>query len=190
MTSTLPPESPRFSEAFSPLCDVLAWVAAQRDDPDRPLMNHQMVWRDAFIVMLFNGATPKGRSDFHINASGELFYQLEGEMRCRLMWPDHAPTDHVVGPGQLFYIPPFVPHLNQREQGSTGIVIHERRPEGAKDGMIWFCNGCNAPLHRVDYLFTELKENLQEHIRAFLSDATLRTCRACGDVFPEDQGFL
>ncbi len=172
------------------LFDVLGWVEANRHDPDRPLMNHQMVWRDAFIVMMFNGATPSERSDFHINASGELFYQLEGDMRCQLRQEDGSITHHVVGPGQLFYIPPMMPHLNQREEGSTGIVIHQQRPEGALDGMVWFCLECGHTLHRVDYLFTELRENLETHIRAFLSDESLRTCTKCASVFPADRGYL
>lgn len=174
-----------------PLFDVLQWVHEQKKQSgDRPLMNHQMVWRDAFIVMMFNGATPANRSDYHINASGELFYQLEGDMRCRLVEEDGTITHHVVGPGQLFYIPPFQPHLNQRDEGSVGIVIHQKRPDGAKDGMMWLCNTCGNPLHRVDYLFTELKENLKVHIRAFLADEQLRTCDKCGDVFPQEQGYL
>ena len=172
------------------LFDVLSWVSRQKAESDTPLMNHKMLWRDSFIVMLFNGATPKDRSDYHINAAGELFYQLEGEMRCRLVESDGRITHHVVGPGEIFYIPPFQPHLNQREEGSTGIVIHQQRPEGALDGMMWMCNECAHPLHRVDYEFTELKENLSLHIRAFLASEELRTCDACQAVFPADQGYL
>jgi 3-hydroxyanthranilate 3,4-dioxygenase len=172
------------------LFDVLAWVEANRDDPERALMNHQLLWRDAFIVMLFNGATPPDRSDFHINASGELFYQLEGDMRCQLRQPDGTITHHVVGPGQIFYIPPMMPHLNQRDEGSTGLVIHQQRPEGALDGMMWSCRACGHELHRVEYLFTELQENLKTHIRAFLASESLRTCSECGDVFPAGRGYL
>lgn len=175
---------------MQPLFDVLAWVEANRHDPERPLMNHQMIWHDAFIVMLFNGATPEHRSDFHINASGELFYQIEGEMRCKLMGGDGVITDHVVGPGQIFYIPPMVPHLNQRDDGSTGLVIHQQRPPGALDGMVWFCQSCGHTLHRVDYRFTELRDNLMTHIRAFLANESLRTCTVCHDVFPAEQGYL
>ena len=175
---------------IEPLFDVLKWVERHRDQEDRELMNHQMIWRDAFIVMLFNGATPQDRSDFHLNASGELFYQIEGEMRCKLVDEQGRVSDHVVGPGQIFYIPPNVPHLNQRDDGSVGIVIHQRRPEGALDGMAWFCLECDHPLHRVEYEFTDLKENLKAHVRAFLADEQLRTCGACGEVFPPDRGYL
>ena len=176
---------------IEPLFDVLKWVEENRDDPQRALMNHQLLWRDAFIVMLFNGATPKDRSDFHINASGELFYQLEGDMTCQLRDLETGKiSHHVVGPGQIFYVPPHVPHLNQREDGSVGIVIHQQRPEGALDGMAWYCLECDHELHRVDYLFTELKENLSEHIRAFLSSEALRTCSKCSAVFPRERGYL
>lgn len=165
------------------------WVEAHRDELDRPLMNHERVWNEDFIVMLFNGATPELRSDFHINTSPEFFYQIEGEMYCKLL-VDGKFEELVVAEGEMFYIPPMVPHLNRRSDGSTGLVIHQGRAPDALDTMVWYCNSCACELHRVSYRYTELKQNLMEHIRAFLADEQLRTCERCGDVFPETQGYL
>lgn len=165
------------------------WVEQHRDELDRPLMNHERVWNEGFIVMLFNGATPPERSDFHINTTPEFFYQIEGQMYCKLL-VDGQFEELIVEEGEMFYIPPMVPHLNRREDGSTGLVIHQGRAPEALDTMVWFCNGCAHELHRVSYRYTELKENLKEHIRAFLSDEQLRTCEKCGEVFPADQGYL
>ena len=110
-------------------------------------------------------------------------------MRCRVRWEDGI-EDIVVGEGEVLYIPPLVPHLNSRTEGSTGLVLHEQRAPDALDVMVWYCNACDTELHRVSYRYTELKENLKEHIRRFLSDEHKRTCPNCGEVFPADQGFL
>lgn len=170
--------------------DMMGWVQAQRATQEgRPLMNHERIFNDAFIVLLFNGATPPDRSDWHINTAAEFFVQIEGEMRCRIRWDDGI-EDIVVGEGEVLYVPPLVPHLNSRTEGSTGLVLHEQRAPDALDVMVWYCNACDTELHRVSYRYTELKENLQEHIRRFLADEHKRTCPACGEVFPAAQGYL
>lgn len=170
--------------------DVQRWLAEGKIALDKPLMNHARVVDDRFIVMVFDGPTPPQRSDFHINTAAEFFYQFEGEMACRIRHDDGHFDDHVVGPGQLFYIPPGVPHRNRRESGSVGLVIHEQRADGALDTILWYCDGCGHELHRCAYAFTELQRNLRMHIDAFLSDEALRTCTQCGWVMPSGQGRL
>lgn len=168
--------------------DVQRWIREGALDPDKPLMNHRRVIDDRFIVMAFDGPTPADRFDFHINTAAEFFYQFEGEMSCRVRGEDGAFTDYVIGPGELFYIAPFVPHRNKRTRGSIGLVIHEQREPGAEDVILWYCEACGHELHRFSYRFTELKENLAAHTRAFQDDEGLRTCRACGWVAPADRG--
>lgn len=174
--------------------DVLRWIEQGKLDLDKPMMHHARVVDDRFIVMVFDAPTPPERSDFHINTAAEFFYQIEGEMACRILRHDAhgSPVfdDHVVGPGQLFYIPPGVPHRNRRDAHSTGLVIHEQRAPDADDVIVWYCQQCAHELHRVAYAFTELRRNLKQHIAEFLADADLRTCDACGWTMPADQGRL
>lgn len=106
--------------------DVLKWVEENRAVLDKPTMNHERVWNDGFLVMLFDGPTPKDRCDFHINTSPEFFYQLVGDMRCRII-EDGKRIDITVGEGEMFLLPANVPHLNQRDRGSLGIVVHQTR---------------------------------------------------------------
>jgi 3-hydroxyanthranilate 3,4-dioxygenase len=171
--------------------DVLRWVAEHRSLGDRPLMSHERVWQgaDGFLVMLFDGPTPAERCDFHINTSPEWFYQLVGEMRCRVI-EDGKFRDITVEEGEMFLLPPLVPHLNSRERGSLGIVIHQARLPGAKDSIVWYCEGCCHPLHRVDYLFEDLQAQLPVFIRSFLSNERLRTCAECGWVMPAERGMM
>jgi 3-hydroxyanthranilate 3,4-dioxygenase len=168
--------------------DVQRWIREGKLDTNKPLMNHQRVIDDRFIVMAFDGPTPADRFDYHINTAAEFFYQFEGEMRCVIRESDGAFTDHVCGPGELFYIPPMVPHRNWRPPGSIGLVIHEQRRDGAEDVILWYCDECGNELHRFSYTFTQLKQNLDAHTRQFQRDEALRTCSSCGWVAPADRG--
>jgi 3-hydroxyanthranilate 3,4-dioxygenase len=169
--------------------DVLKWVDENRARLDKPTMSHERVWEDGFLVMLFDGPTPKNRCDFHVNTSPEFFYQLVGDMRCRVI-EDEKFVDLTVGEGEMFLLPANVPHLNTRDQGSLGIVVHQTRAPGALDSIVWYCEKCCRQLYRVDYVFEDLKTQLPIYIRKFLSDERLRTCGGCGWVMPPDRGYM
>lgn len=141
--------------------------------------------------MLFNGATPPHRSDFHLNPRPEFFYQIEGEMFCRLL-ENGIFKDIVVKEGEMFYIPPKVPHLNQRKNGSIGLVIHQNPSPDEIEGIVWYCNSCGHELHGFEYQRKkeDLRNILKHQIRKFLANEQLRTCQECGDVFPATQGYL
>lgn len=169
--------------------DVLKWVEENRFRTDKPLMSHERVWCDGLLVMLFDGPTPKDRCDFHINTSPEFFYQLAGEMQCRVI-EDARFRDLTVREGEMFMLPANVPHLNSRGQSSLGIVIHQTRQPGAKDAIVWYCERCCHPLFRVDYSFADLQAQLPVFVRKFLADESLRTCDDCGTVMPADRGYM
>jgi 3-hydroxyanthranilate 3,4-dioxygenase len=169
--------------------DVLRWVSDHRTLGVRPTMSHDRIWNDGFLVMLFDGPTPKDRSDFHINSSPEFFYQLVGEMRCRVV-EESTFRDFVVGEGEMFLLPANVPHLNTRDHGSMGIVVHQQRPPGALDAIVWYCEGCAFVLHRIDYRFEDLRAQLPVMIREFLGNAELRTCKQCGRVMEAERGAM
>jgi 3-hydroxyanthranilate 3,4-dioxygenase len=168
---------------------LLKWVEEHRSLVGRPIMSHEMIWRDDFIVMLFDGPTPPNRSDFHINTSPEFFYQMQGEMDCRVL-ENGAFSNITVGEGEMFFLPANVPHLNSRKEHSLGLVIHQKRMLGAKDSIVWYCERCCHQLYRADYVFEDLKAQLQEHIRRFLGDEALRTCSECGTVMPAERGYM
>ncbi len=174
--------------------DVLAWLAASQASGERPLMNHDTLWDNGFLVRMYDGPTTPGRSDFHINQVPELFLQFAGELRLRVLAGTEF-VDHVIGPGELYSLPAGVPHRNRRARGSVGLVVHVTRTPDQTDAIVWYCDRCAdagrvAQLHRVEYRVTELRENLRGYIRAFLRDESGRTCDACGWVMPPQQGAM
>jgi 3-hydroxyanthranilate 3,4-dioxygenase len=169
--------------------DVQRWVRERKELGDRPYMSHDRIWNDGFLVLLFDGPTPPERMDFHINTSPEFFYQLVGDMHCRVL-EDGVFRDFVVAEGEMFLLPARIPHRNSRDRGSLGIVVHQARDPGALDAIVWYCEKCQNVLHRVDYQLSSLREQLQEHIRNFLGSEALRTCKRCGTVMSAERGFM
>jgi 3-hydroxyanthranilate 3,4-dioxygenase len=170
--------------------DVREWVRrSNAAGPGKPILNFEQFWDDAFLIRLFDGPTPRTRRDFHINSCAELFFQLQGELTTVLEQNGEFVTQ-VCREGCMFWIPPRVPHLNQREPGSIGVVIHGQRQPGAKDAMVWYCEGCKTELHRVEYDFEQdLRALLAPRVKAFQAAVELRTCKHCGTVMSDDLGF-
>jgi 3-hydroxyanthranilate 3,4-dioxygenase len=169
--------------------DIRKWVEEHRALMPRPLMSHDRIWNDGFFVNLFDGPTADERADFHINASPEFFVQLVGEMHCRVV-EDGRFEDFVVHEGEMFLLPPNVPHRNRRDVRSFGLVVHQQRPPGATDAILWYCDKCCHQLYRVDYVLDDLREQLTTYVRQFLSDEQKRTCEKCGWVMPANQGMM
>ena len=91
----------------------------------KPPVGNKMVYEEAdnFIVMVVGG--PNARKDFHYNESEELFYQVEGEITVRIQ-EDGAIRDIPIKAGEMFLLPPKVPHSPQRTEGSVGLVIEKK----------------------------------------------------------------
>lgn len=170
--------------------DVLEWVRrSQASGQPKPLLNFEQFCDGPFLIRLFDGPTPKTRRDFHINSAAEFFFQLKGELTT-VVYKDGEFVTEVCREGQMYWIPPLVPHLNHRLQGSIGLVIHGERKPGALDAMVWYCESCHAPVQRMDYAFEkDLRALLGPKIRAFQASEELRTCKACGSVFTDELGF-
>ncbi len=175
--------------------DVMAWLAAsQARRVPAPLMNHETLWDNGFLVRLFDGPTTPGRADYHINRVPELFLQLAGHLELRV-WDGGAFADHRIGPGEIFSLPAEVPHRNRRPVGSVGLVVHVTRTPEQTDFIVWYCPTCEQKgdcqeLHRAEFRVGVLKADLMRLIRDFLADEALRTCRACGAVMPADAGAM
>lgn len=160
--------------------DFKGWIEEHRDLLKPPVGNAQ-IWRDSdFIVTVVGG--PNQRSDYHVDPLEEFFYQIEGDMELRL-WVDGKPEDMPIREGEIFLLPPFVPHSPQRlVPGSIGLVIERQRPEGQIDAFQWYCDNCGAVVHRVEVQLRSIVTDLPPLFDAFYSDEGRRTCSQCGTL--------
>jgi len=133
-----------------------------------------------YIVMVVGG--PNSRKDYHFNETEELFYQLEGEITVRIQ-EDGVRKDVKLKAGDMFLLPPNIPHSPGRTEGSVGLVIERvREGKGFKDGLLWFCDNCNTKLHEVYFELKNIETDFIHHFDHFYGSVELRTCKNCGEV--------
>jgi len=144
----------------------------------KPPINNKVVYKDAeFIVMVVGG--PNSRKDYHYNESEEFFYQLEGDVIVKIQEEGKA-VEVPIKEGDIFLLPPRIPHNPIRFKNTVGLVIERRRREGEKDGLMWFCEKCNTKLFDEYFTLTDITNQFQDVFNKFYNSTDLRTCRACG----------
>jgi 3-hydroxyanthranilate 3,4-dioxygenase len=145
----------------------------------KPPVGNQVVYTDNadFIVMVVGG--PNSRKDYHVDASEEFFYQLEGEMTLKII-EDGKPVDVPIRAGEIFMLPPHVPHSPRRPAGGVGLVIERYRKPGEQDGFQWYCENCGTKLHEAYADVTDIVQQLPVIMDQFWADDQKRTCPKCG----------
>ncbi len=147
----------------------------------KPPVGNQQVYKgnDDFIVMVVGG--PNARKDYHYNEGEEFFYQLEGNITLKII-DNGKPVDVPINEGDIYLLPPKVPHSPQRTAGSVGLVIERYRKPDEKDGFMWFCENCNHKLYEEYFELTDIVSQLPKVMQTFYNSEELRTCQQCGTV--------
>jgi 3-hydroxyanthranilate 3,4-dioxygenase len=86
--------------------------------------------------------------------------------------------------GELFYLPPRVPHSPQRLPDSVGLVIERRRLAAEQDGLLWFCERCNHKLYEEYFTLENIEQDFPPVFERFYRSQEARTCGACGHLNP------
>ncbi len=157
------------------------WVDDNRHLLKPPVGNKQVyVENEDFIVMVVGG--PNGRKDYHFEEGEELFYQLEGDITLKIINESGEREDIHIREGEMFLLPPRIPHSPQRPANTIGLVIERHRREGEEDKLMWFCENCNNPLHEASFQMKDIVKELPVVMKAFMDSEDLRTCSKCGTV--------
>lgn len=146
----------------------------------RPPVGNQCVYdADDFIVMVVGG--PNSRKDYHWDEGEELFYQLQGDILVKVQ-EDGKSTDIPIREGEIFMLPPRIPHNPIRGENTIGIVIERKRRPGELDGLLWFCENCNEKLYEEYFQLEDITTQFQSVFSRFYGSEELRKCRKCGAV--------
>ena len=148
--------------------NVFHWLDTHRGELKPPVANRNL-FPDAedFIVMVVAG--PNARKDYHYNETEEWFLQLEGE---------------------IFLLPARTPHSPIRPAGTVGLVIETRRRPQDQDGLMWFCEQCNEPLHADYFPLENIEKDFLPRFKSFYNSVEQRTCRKCGAIMEADPKFI
>ncbi|GHH56356.1 MULTISPECIES: 3-hydroxyanthranilate 3,4-dioxygenase [Gammaproteobacteria] len=160
--------------------NLQAWIEEHRHLLKPPVGN-KCIQQDDFIVMVVGG--PNARTDYHYDEGPEWFYQLEGEMVLKVQ-EDGRVRDIPIRAGEIFLLPPKVPHSPQRMPDSVGLVVERRRLPHEQDGLMWFCGKCNHKLYEEYFPLKNIEADFPPVFERFYGSEALRTCGACGEVHP------
>ena len=166
--------------------DLQEWINTHRDLLKPPVGNKCIVDGD-FIVMIVGG--PNARSDYHWDEGPEFFYQIEGTMVLKVQ-DDDRQRDIPINAGELFYLPPCVPHSPQRTAGGIGLVIERKRLAGEKDGLLWYCERCNYKLYEEFFTLRSIEQDFPPVFERYYRSLDARTCHACGHVNAAPDKYL
>ena len=143
----------------------------------KPPVGNQVVYEDTeFIIMVVGG--PNTRKDYHIDEGEEFFYQLEGRMVLRII-ENKKTKDININEGEIFLLPPKVPHSPQRFENTVGLVIERKRRKGELDAFQWYCDKCHTLLYEYFFPLTNIVTQLPPIFDGFWKDDDARTCKCC-----------
>lgn len=147
----------------------------------KPPVGNKMVYTDNkdFIVMIVGG--PNSRKDYHFEDGEELFYQLEGDITVKTI-QDGKNVDVLIKEGEMYLLPPHIPHSPQRPANTIGLVIERNRTEKEIDSCLWFCEKCANKLHEAPFHLKDIVAQLPVVMNSFYENLDLRTCKNCGHV--------
>jgi 3-hydroxyanthranilate 3,4-dioxygenase len=84
--------------------------------------------------------------------------------------------------GELFLLPPNVPHNPVRFADTVGIVLEQPRPEDSVDKLRWYCQGCKELVHEAAFHCIDLGTQIKTAVNTFKDDIEARKCKKCGTI--------
>jgi len=166
---------------MSPPFNLTEWIAANRSLLQPPVCNKEIYVGSEFIVMIVGG--PNSRQDFHVDQGPELFYQIEGEMLLKVV-EDGRHIDIPIRAGEIFLLPPRVPHSPRRFADTVGLVVERQRRPEELDGFLWYCDNCGHKLYEEYLHVADIVTDLPPIFERFGRDEAARTCKECGTLTP------
>jgi 3-hydroxyanthranilate 3,4-dioxygenase len=159
-----------------PPIDFKNWIEENRHLLKPPVGN-KVVYKDTELIIMVVGG-PNTRKDYHIDEGEEFFYQLKGNMVLRIMKSGKLEDIHIKE-GEIFLLPPKIPHSPQRFEDTVGLVVERKRHADELDGFQWYCDECNALLYEKYISLTDIVAQLPPLFEVFWEDEDSRTCKEC-----------
>ena len=164
------------------------WIDENRHLLKPPVGNKNLyVESGDYIVMIVAG--PNARKDYHYNETEELFYQIEGDIIVKTQQEGKL-VQYEIKEGEMFLLPPKVPHSPVRSEGSIGLVIERKRTSDHKDGLMWFSDKANALLYEEYFQLTDVEKDFLPVFKRFYGNEKLRTCPITGEIMETEQKYL
>ena len=164
--------------------DLKRWVEENRHLYQPPYKtNRILAHHSEFFVLVLNG--PNARLDFHREPGEEFFFQIHGDIELHVKPEGERRQVVKIREGEVFLCPGGVAHSPRRGEGTWGLVIERKRKPEESEQFLWFCEQCDEEVLARTVVQTEdTGTQVSAIYEEFNADPLLRTCKACGYVFP------
>lgn len=148
----------------------------------KPPVGNKVVWQDeTFIIMVVGG--PNARKDYHVNETSEFFYQVQGDITVGIIHPDTGKPDEVViREGEIFLLPPKVPHSPRRPANTVGVVVEQTRAPSHVDKLQFYSDDTHELVYEAEFKLENIAVDLKRIMEEFWSNEDLRRCPSTGSI--------
>jgi len=142
----------------------------------KPPVGNKLMFSEQLKVMIVGG--PNQREEYHIEEGEELFYMFKGYMDLEII-EQGAKRCVRINEGEMFALPPRVPHSPQRYPDTIGLVWERERGRSEMDGLRWYTKASSGSV--LDILYeeyfhcTDLGTQLKPIIEGFLGSESYAT---------------
>lgn len=171
-----------------PPFNLLKWINTNQDKLKPPVCNKVVYQDHNFILMVVGG--PNQRKDFHINQGAEIFYQLKGSMLLKILDSDNFIRAIPIEEGEIFQLPPNVPHSPQRFKDTIGLVVECTRQKNQLDTLLWLCDNCNNRMYSEDFYLENVETDFAPVFarqKEYINNHCCQYCTTTTDYNPESQ---
>jgi 3-hydroxyanthranilate 3,4-dioxygenase len=163
------------------LIDLNDYISKNRSTLKPPVANKLMFDCNSLKIMIVGG--PNQRDDYHIEKGEELFIQLQGHMDLDIM--DNNKFRRIrISEGEMFVLPPCIPHSPQRYANSIGLVFERVRYQGENDALRWYVPNTNKVLYEEVFACTDLGTQLKPVIERYQNSIENTTKIPSKDISP------
>ena len=164
-----------------PPVNLKKWIEENRHLLKPPVGNKCVFQDENFIIMVVGG--PNARKDYHVNETGEFFYQLEGDITVGIIDPQtNKPRDIVIREGEIFLLPPKVPHSPRRPRNTVGLVVEQIRQSGMIDKLQWSSDDTGELVYEAPFKLENIQTDLKRIMDEFWANPDLRRNKSTGSI--------
>ena len=106
------------------------------------------------------------------------FKKYKIKINCKII-KENKPENIEIKEGEIFLLPPLVPHSPQRFETTVGLVIERKRTADELDGFQWYCDNCHKLLYEEFIVLTDIVKQLPPIFKSFWENKDARICKYC-----------
>ncbi|RWS14933.1 3-hydroxyanthranilate 3:4-dioxygenase-like protein, partial [Dinothrombium tinctorium] len=147
------------------------WIKENKQFFKPPVCN-KLLHNEQLKIFVVGG--PNTRNDYHLEEGEEFFYMIKGDMCLKIIQNGQIKDIHIKE-GEVFLLPPRVPHSPQRFENTFGLVVERERRPFEMDALRYYVDGASSVLFERWFHCHDLGTQLAPIIKEFFDSEEYKT---------------